>query len=282
MNDPKKAYIISDQSISFVHSGKPYTVPRDHVNANEIIEALKEGDLETAATHADVKNSIVAKSFGKLKIEGDHITFEGDRIHNTVVDRIFMFLEEGLPIDNLMKFLERLMQNSSRHSVEQLYGFMENHHLPVTDNGTFLAYKAITNDWKDKHSRQIDNSIGAVVSMPRRDVDDNFSNDCSYGLHAGSVEYVRSFARSDDRVIIVEIDPADVVSVPRYDTTKLRCCKYTVIGELDNQIRSPLPSTTANVSDYSPPDHEEEEEYCPDCGCPDCYGECEDDYDYNY
>lgn len=285
MNPNNKAFIISDQSISFVFSGKPYTVPRDHVSASDIIEALKEGDLEAAAKHADVKTSIVAKSFGKLKIEGERITYEGSPIHNTVVDRIFMFLDEDLPIDNLMKLLERMMKNPSRHSVEQLYGFMEHHHLPVTDNGTFLAYKAITNDWKDKRTRQIDNSIGAVVEMPRREVDDDFSRDCSYGLHAGSVEYVRGFAGSDDRVVIVEIDPADVVSVPQYDTTKLRCCKYTVIGEMDNQIVHPLPSTTASTVDYSGSleDEEDEKYFCPYCGCGDCDEECqEDDDDYNY
>jgi hypothetical protein len=43
--------------------------------------------------------------------------------------------------------------------------------------------------------------------------------------------------------VIVEVDPADVVSVPYSDANKLRTCKYKVLadyqGPLDNPLHSP-------------------------------------------
>jgi hypothetical protein len=43
--------------------------------------------------------------------------------------------------------------------------------------------------------------------------------------------------------VIVEVDPADVVSVPYSDANKLRTCKYRVVsdyqGALDNPLHSP-------------------------------------------
>lgn len=68
--------------------------------------------------------------------------------------------------------------------------------------------------------------VGAVVSMPREQVDDDSGIDCSTGLHVGSFNYARGFG---PRMEVVKIDPADVVSVPRYDGNKMRVCRYEVL-----------------------------------------------------
>ena len=81
--------------------------------------------------------------------------------------------------------------------------------------------------------------------MERSSVDDDFRNGCSKGLHAGSLEYAKGWGK---RVLLIEIDPADVVSVPEdCDCQKLRCCKYKVIGE----CTGPMPSTY--TSEFSEP-----------------------------
>jgi hypothetical protein len=67
--------------------------------------------------------------------------------------------------------------------------------------------------------------------MNRQDVDDNCNNTCSTGLHFCSLNYLGSFGSSGDPVVILKIDPKDVVSIPvDYNNTKGRCCKYEVVG----------------------------------------------------
>ncbi len=81
----------------------------------------------------------------------------------------------------------------------------------------------------DSHSKTIKQSIGDVVEMEREKCDFNRSKDCSYGLHVGSWDYSKSF--SGDVFIYVEVNPADVVSVPiGYQHEKLRTCKYKILG----------------------------------------------------
>jgi len=86
--------------------------------------------------------------------------------------------------------------------------------LPVTDNGNFLAYKAVRADYTDKHTGKFLNTIDSVLEMPRNKVDDNKENGCSYGFHAGSVDYAKDFMDRDGHLMLVEINPADVVSIP--------------------------------------------------------------------
>ena len=84
----------------------------------------------------------------------------------------------------------------------------------------------------------MDNSPGKIVEMARNEVDDNMHNTCSTGLHFCSKEYLDHFGKvrdgkKKDRVVILKINPADVVSIPAdYNSTKGRACRYEVIGEL--------------------------------------------------
>ena len=76
--------------------------------------------------------------------------------------------------------------------------------------------------------------------------------------HVGSLEYATTFGSSDRIVVIVEVDPADIVSVPSdCEFQKLRTCRYKVVGKYEG----PLP--TAYVEDTNAPyvEDEEDEEY---------------------
>ena len=64
-----------------------------------------------------------------------------------------------------------------------------------------------------------------------------------YGLHAGALNYVASYGsvESNDRIVIVKINPADVVSVPSdCNCEKLRTCRYEVVGEYQGELLKPL------------------------------------------
>jgi hypothetical protein len=79
----------------------------------------------------------------------------------------------------------------------------------------------------------MDNSVGKTVEMERNTVDDNASNTCSTGLHFCSLSYLDHFGGSDSRVMVLKINPRDVVSIPAdYNATKGRACRYEVIDEI--------------------------------------------------
>ena len=149
---------------------------------------------------------------------------------------------EGFSVTPLVLFLENLMQNPSNRSVTELYRFLERSNMPITPDGHFLAFKKVRDDYKDVHSGTFDNSVGQVVSMERNQVDDDKDRTCSNGLHFCSEDYLANF--SGERIMILKINPRDVVSIPSdYGDTKGRCCLYEVIGELENTEKQTISTT---------------------------------------
>src|SRR6185312_12388473 len=102
---------------------------------------------------------------------------------SSLADRILAHEAEGLPIEPLCAFAENLMLNPSNRSVRQLFAFLEANKHPLTDDGCFVAYRAVRPDFRDKHSGTFDNSPGAVCELPRNAVDEDPDRTCSHGLH---------------------------------------------------------------------------------------------------
>ena len=128
-------------------------------------------------------------------------------------------------------------------SQKELYDFLEHESLPITEDGYFLAYKAVRADYMDKYRGAFDNHVGNVCEMTRSKVDDDRSRGCSNGLHAGALNYVAGYGsvESNDKIVIVKINPKDVVSVPSdCNHEKLRTCRYEVVGEYQGELLKPL------------------------------------------
>jgi len=89
------------------------------------------------------------------------------------------------------------------------------------------------------------------VDMPRNKVQDDPSITCSYGLHFCSLEYVRCF--SGHHLMVLKINPKDIVSIPTdYNNTKGRCCRYTVVGELEQAPKEKNHWGKPLVDEYEP------------------------------
>lgn len=139
----------------------------------------------------------------------------------------------------MIAFFENLILNPSESAVKELFLFLEANELPLTDDGCFLAYKRVRDDYKDCYSGTFDNSIGSTVSMKREDVNPNRHDTCSTGLHFCSKDYLKSFYGA--HIMVLKINPKDVVSIPSdYNNAKGRCCRYEVIGELESEQRTNL------------------------------------------
>lgn len=158
--------------------------------------------------------------------------------------------KDGFPVTPLVKFIDNLMENPSARAVRELYGFLEKNNLPITEDGYFLAYKKVRGNYLDVYSGTMDNSVGKVVTMPRRKVNDNAEQICSEGLHFCSIDYLKHFG--GERVVIVKINPRDVVSIPvDYNNAKGRCCAYEVVGEVEDMYQPEKAFTAAVDTHYN-------------------------------
>lgn len=204
--------------------------------------AKTESTWDEAEELLDVSEHVRKFGDSRLTVENGLIEFEGRSIGERMSEYMFRMMDEGITIDPLIKFIVNLRKNPSSRAVNELYTFMNANQLPLTPDGHFLAYKFVTDDYKDCHTKTIDNSVGAKPSMPRNTVDDNKEQTCSEGLHFCSMEYLKN--GWGHRWMVVKINPRDVVSIPvDYNNTKGRCCEYEVISELDK------PEDYRNASD---------------------------------
>jgi hypothetical protein len=234
MNIP---YIITNNSITVVVNGKSYTLNDGHPNYAAVRQAVIDRKFDKIATLVDIPEAVRRYTYGSIEVENGAIKYGGRIVHNYICDKIFSFMKEGLPFEPLVAFLDKLMKNPSKRAVTELYSFLEHKAMPITPNGNFLAYKSVKSDWTDHHTGTFNNSIGNTLEMVRNDVCDDANVGCSSGFHAGSLEYASSFGNRNSHLLIVEINPSDVVSVPKdSDCQKLRTCKYKVIAEYTQKL----------------------------------------------
>ena len=248
-------YIITPEGVTVFSNGQPHTLSSTHGNFNAVIDAIR--NKESAETIVDLLNPRVAltKYLGeKFEVGENTVKFNGEEVHGTLVQRIIECHRDGLPVEPLLRFFENLEANPSFSARTELYDFLAHRNMPITPDGCFLAYKSVKPDFTDHHTGKFSNRVGTVLEMERRKVDDDRNNGCSYGFHAGSLEYATTFGGDDRKVLVVKINPADVVSVPTdCDCQKLRTARYEVV----DLYSGPLRNTIADDSNL----YEDEDEY---------------------
>ena len=170
----------------------------------------------------------------RVTIDGRTVLFDGEGVPSALTRKLLTVAREGLDLKPWKRFVVRLFQNPNRAAQAELNEFLEAGNLPITEDGCFLAYKRVRHDYSDCHSGKFDNSVGQVVEMPRSDFDGDRTRTCSQGLHFCSQDYLKHFFGGSGRIVVVKVDPADVVSIPiDYNFTKGRTWRYEVVGEVD-------------------------------------------------
>ena len=256
--EPYGMHLGADKLI-LIRNGKTESFDKSDSRFHNLVSALRE------KKPTSVINSIIdaSNNFSDFDLSDTGLTHSdngdvmyGDwKVPDAVTGRLKDRVEFGLDIQPWVKFIHRLFDNPSYKAVNELAQFIERGDLPITEDGHFLAYKLVQENYMDVHSGTVDYSIGKEVTMRRNEVDDNSSRTCSAGLHAASFKYLRNFPGK--RLLILKISPADVVSIPvNYDDTKGRFCRVKVVGEYmpfyeeakKNDILAQNSVVTGNVS----------------------------------
>ena len=244
----KVPYTLSENSLTIFWEGKPYTLRKDHVNFNLAKQAILDARYEDLGDLLDIAKAVEDFVEGEIEVKDEVVYYRGHRLHGVVVEKLLEMLRAGMkdsaPLTN---FITRLQANPSANSVNELYSFLSYKALPTTPEGKVLGYKGVKNDFYSStgnadtivvqgttnESHQIFNGVGETIEVARRCVDDNKDNHCSYGLHVGSYDYANGWAGEDGRLLVVEFDPEDAVSVPTdCDFQKLRVSKYRVVEDI--------------------------------------------------
>lgn len=252
--------ITNDKTINVCVQGRKslqnLSIPPAHVNYAQIIEALKKRDERKVLKLAEAASSIKKYIGRQTQVKNGKVYHKGKEVHNVLTDKIIEMMRNDLPYKPMIKFFENCRANSDKKSVEELYDFLEKLGITITDRGTFLAWKSVRQDYLDWHSGTFKNNPGRIVRMPRKQVDGDRNIGCSTGLHLGTKGYAETFqALENSRIIICEVNPMHVVSVPHdHGYEKLRACQYKVIGEVP---REKLPE--ARLDDFRDAEIEDDE-----------------------
>ena len=264
------AYTINNEVIVVIVDGVSRVVPRGTAQASRLLAALKQTPIDErkVAMLADLKSALAAYAGGDCEIttSGDVIR-HGEKIDPVFADMVIRNFEAGTPYDHILKCFDLLDANPSQKVKQMLPGFLKHGGMPITAEGHILAYKAARKDMysifagdntklvtgrADEEGR-IYHGVGEKIRVKRNYVEDNPDNPCGPGLHSGSEAYALSWAQSNNGLmLIVDVDPADVVSVPEdSDGQKMRSCAYGIVarhlGRLgDAAVRDPsAPYATA-------------------------------------
>jgi len=261
-------YVATDYGLNAIVKGKAYSIPRDHSRWDDLQIALQNNNSDSFVDLVDFSGKVRNYVNGLIQVI-DGVLYANDRPVNTVLaNRTLLMMEKGIAFDYMFRFIENVMNNSSRRATEELFPFMikkqhsngrEYAPLPITEDGFLLAYKSLNNDYTDCHTSTVDNTPPKrdangellsgeeprIISMPRNEADEDFGVDCSEGFHVGSLSYVSTFGHSDRKIVIVKVNPKDVVSVPSNENcVKCRVCSYEVLCDFTGELKAPVYSSS--------------------------------------
>lgn len=244
----KVNYIVLGDSLVINHNHKTVNIKKGDVRFDQILTAIRENRLQDIPGLMSPADALAKKG---LQLVNGAVQIEGQPLPEALNKRLLDLIETQMPTEILVRFWNNLKQNPSFNSRQMLYKFLEHNGHPLTEDGCFIAYRGIREDFKDKHTGTMDNSPGRVIEVSRESVDDNPNNTCSHGLHVACFDYAKGFG---ERLVEVKVNPKDVVAVPTdYNGTKMRVCKFEVLAECEMLIQGPVYKPETIKVEVAPP-----------------------------
>lgn len=231
-------YIMLDKSIMLALNGCPHVIDDTHPNFKEIKERVECNNFNGLEFLVDPANQIKDYYNNQITVNNGVVLYNNIPLQNNITKRIMDMCKNGDNPSFLINFLKQAVANPNPNILEQIDAFLVAVNIPIGKDGCLLAYKAVDKDYKDIYTHTIDNSVGKTISVDRKSVNDDNNVGCSHGLHCGAIEYVKSYGgvsngTSDNKLIIVSVNPKNIVSVPKdHSYRKIRCCEYTVVASV--------------------------------------------------
>lgn len=268
----KYDFVMTDDEIQIFKVKKSGVVKQRSIVKNKLTDRIFE-DFKNAEEHSkaflkfwfdEIKNVKWLNVDGYVfDIENNTITKDGQELpfkgpaSNAIIKFVFGLLNVNeriveIELKSFIAFIEKLQQTDSFSILNELYLFIKNNDIEISDDGDVICYKVVDPEYKDLYTHTISNKVGEIVEMDRKLISDDRTQTCSYGLHAASLKYLRESgygAYEGNHLMKIVVNPVDFVSVPiDYDGAKARVCKYTVVDEIDiNQI---LPEYSTDSEGY--------------------------------
>jgi hypothetical protein len=191
----------------------------------------------------------------------------GDPVEEVVLAAAIRLTNSSADLAPLGAFLRRLERNPSPASRSQLFGWLKAGGFTLTTDGHIVGYKSVRSDGRSAHAGNepvtvvtqdgsvetvtghVPYPVGATVWMARDLVNDDRNSACSVGLHVGTFGYAETFS---EQLLVVLVDPADVVSVPTDSSAqKMRVCRLFVAARHDGaQIAEAVIDHIRTVPDF--------------------------------
>lgn len=275
-------YIETVSGYTFFLEGNPISVDSSDARYTDVTNALQKNDMEhlrgilrdNQEAYLLSKLSTITQYFNDLKftitknslhaeeeVVSADVSYKGQPLPEVLKQKLIEMYKAGATeFSHLFNFIDNLLANPDKNSREQLYKFLVHKNMPITDNGTFIAYKGVREDYysitgntstivlegKVDPNGHILNELGKTIRVRHEDVENDPDVSCSQGLHVGSYEYAKNFKSRDGRLLAVEVNPKDVVSVPTdCACQKCRVSSYKVLNEVTTHFKS----LTAKVND---------------------------------
>lgn len=239
-------YHVLNDSIVLNYSGKTVVLANGDDRYSDVLECIRNDKLEDIPGIVEIERQFAESG---IELRDGLVYVDNSPLPTELNARVLKFKEMKLPYASLLKFWDNLKKNPSYNARQMLFKFLEHNGHPLTQDGCFIAYRGVTEDFKDAHTKKFDNSPGSICEMPRELVDDNPNNTCSAGLHVACYDFAKGFA---SKLVEVKVNPADVVAVPTdYNGTKMRTCRFEVVQECEKMREETL---------YDEDDRDDEEE----------------------
>ncbi len=235
-------FILTNDAVTVIINGYPIQIQKDNSLYKKVVFHLRDENITEEELLKILEREVKIQTEDITITQKDGEVFVNDQpVHPELQNRINIFVDNGLPIKSLLKFIKKLYANPSVDSQQSLLDFLCHNNLPIHEDGDFLAYKAVRHDLTDIWTGTIQNDIGQLIRTKRENVDPNRSVGCSRGYHVGTIDYAKGYCPGDGFIMLVKVNPKDVVSVPYdCDCQKLRTCAYTVYDVYKNDLSNPL------------------------------------------
>lgn len=245
------SYIFTETGISIVALRVPYVISNTHVNFDAIKDALRESNFEAISELSVVATAIenyIGPNIVEINVEAGTIQYNGKLLHGVIVEHILKMMADNFEVAPMILFLTKLYQNPSAQAIDQLYGWMVANGVTISENGNLVAWKRVKDNYTSFHDSVTKHAVGTYVELKRSLCTVDATITCAAGLHFCSYEYLEHYNAGQGRILMLEIDPTDVVSIPSdYNNAKGRACKYYVSAELNGEAREVIETSEVLV-----------------------------------